>query len=378
MSTGWRRMVVLYCSLINYRVLICFILFSLLTILPAQNLLNFPESVEWDHINQTWLVSNYGSGEIIRYLNQTDQEIFSADLSSSRGLKIKDDKLYVAAGEGVAVYDLATALLEHIVVITEAVLLNDLEFDDSGYLFVSDYWGNKIFRIDCDDYTYELFVDYGILAPNGLIFEAANERIICCGHNGVATRIFAFNVNTAETEILWIPTIHSLDGWAVDQAGDLYVSSWHTDAIYKFNGFSISPDYEMVVAGVEDPADIFINPENNILAIPLFSADSVYFHQIEPVSAGNDLVAEVGLRMSVLSRPGLRQVEFRISLARAGHTQLTLYNVKGQKIATLLDEFKPAGNIAVIWDRGNLASGIYFNALQSGKYNVGSKMLLIK
>lgn len=38
----------------------------------------------------------------------------------------------MAAGEGVAVYDLVTALLEYVAVIAEAALLNDLEFDDSG------------------------------------------------------------------------------------------------------------------------------------------------------------------------------------------------------------------------------------------------------
>jgi len=67
-----------------------FIIFITITIahnVYAQNLLNEPESVTWDHINQQWLVSNYASGEIVAIDTTGEQTLFTGLLSSTVGLK---------------------------------------------------------------------------------------------------------------------------------------------------------------------------------------------------------------------------------------------------------------------------------------------------
>jgi hypothetical protein len=64
-------------------------------------------------------------------------------------------------------------------------------------------------------------------------------------------------------------------------------------------------------------------------------------------------------------------------------TILTIYNVLGQKVKTLLDEEKLPGNYTVTWDgkddKGkDVASGIYFYQLKSGDIKQSRKMLLLK
>jgi hypothetical protein len=64
-------------------------------------------------------------------------------------------------------------------------------------------------------------------------------------------------------------------------------------------------------------------------------------------------------------------------------TTLTIYNILGQKVRTLLDEEKLPGNYQVIWDgkdeEGNEASsGIYFYQLKAGDYKETRKMSLLK
>ena len=65
------------------------------------------------------------------------------------------------------------------------------------------------------------------------------------------------------------------------------------------------------------------------------------------------------------------------------HTTLTIYNILGQKVRTLVDEDKLPGNYNVIWDgrdqMGNqVSSGIYFYQLKAGNYKETKKMSLLK
>ena len=66
------------------------------------------------------------------------------------------------------------------------------------------------------------------------------------------------------------------------------------------------------------------------------------------------------------------------SLPKAGNVKLTVYNTIGSKVATILNEYKPAGNYSVQFNASNLASGIYLYRLESGNYSSAKKFILIK
>jgi hypothetical protein len=69
------------------------------------------------------------------------------------------------------------------------------------------------------------------------------------------------------------------------------------------------------------------------------------------------------------------------SLPKAGNVILTVYNSIGSKVATIVNEYKPAGNYSVQFNAssaaGGLASGIYFYRLESGNYTAAKKLILI-
>jgi hypothetical protein len=65
------------------------------------------------------------------------------------------------------------------------------------------------------------------------------------------------------------------------------------------------------------------------------------------------------------------------------HQILKVFDVLGNEIATLVDEYEPAGRYEVEFsghsDKGqNLSSGVYFYQLKSGEYISTKKMLLLK
>ncbi len=359
----------------------------------AQNLLNQPESVTWDHINEQWLVSNYASGEIVAIDTTGEQSIFSDLLPSTVGLKVHDDMLYAASSDGVAMFDLASGNLIGLVDVPEAALLNDIDFDLQGNLFVSDYWGNQIFKVDTDLLSYDLFIDYGIIAPNGMIFDEEFNRMIVCGHNGSTSMIHSFDVTTAATELLLYPNIYSLDGLARDIQGNIYISSWHTDTVYKFEGNNINNNIEVAATGFIDPADIFIHPTNNILAVPNFYADSVSFVQLDmPIGVEDNSIPPTNYSLTNYPNPfnPTTTISFETTDLNE-NTRIEIYNIKGQKVK----EFKIPNSSSPIPNSSSLtpnqitwngtdqinrpvSSGIYFARMKVGDQEISHKMLLMK
>jgi hypothetical protein len=70
-------------------------------------------------------------------------------------------------------------------------------------------------------------------------------------------------------------------------------------------------------------------------------------------------------------------------LPRHSHAKLMVYNLLGERVATILDRDLPAGSHRVTWNGVNsqnqtAASGIYFYRLNAGEYSQTRKMVLVK
>ena len=70
--------------------------------------------------------------------------------------------------------------------------------------------------------------------------------------------------------------------------------------------------------------------------------------------------------------------EISFSLPQAGQAALEIYNIMGQKVATLVDERLEAGQHTYQWDASGNASGVYFYRLTAEGVADTKKMLLIK
>ncbi len=55
-----------------------------------------------------------------------------------------------------------------------------------------------------------------------------------------------------------------------------------------------------------------------------------------------------------------------------------IYNTLGERIATLVDDTRPAGYYSEQFDATGLASGVYYYRLQAGDFVDAKKLLLLR
>ncbi|MCK4787719.1 MAG: T9SS type A sorting domain-containing protein, partial [Desulfobacteraceae bacterium] len=71
------------------------------------------------------------------------------------------------------------------------------------------------------------------------------------------------------------------------------------------------------------------------------------------------------------------------SLPTAAHVQVTVYNILGQNVINLVNEYQSAGNKRVVWTGTDASgrpvnSGVYFYRLTTDKFDMTRKMVLMK
>ncbi len=70
--------------------------------------------------------------------------------------------------------------------------------------------------------------------------------------------------------------------------------------------------------------------------------------------------------------------EIRYALPKDCRVRLEIYNILGQRVATLVDGKQKAGYKKAKWNAGSLSSGIYFYRLKAGDFMQTRKMVLLK
>jgi photosystem II stability/assembly factor-like uncharacterized protein len=100
------------------------------------------------------------------------------------------------------------------------------------------------------------------------------------------------------------------------------------------------------------------------------------------LDAGAPVVAATAL-LGNYPNPFNPTTEISFSLKQAADVQIDVFNIKGEKVKTLVNEHMTAAAHTVTWngndDEGNaVTSGVYFYKMQSGKYTSTKKMILMK
>ena len=178
---------------------------------------------------------------------------------------------------------------------------------------------------------------------------------------------------------------------AVTQGADILIT-WDEPATRALVYYKIYRNLIMIADDIVDT--YYLDPEvpngtysYNIRAVysggyqSTLSPDAVIEHV--QTNADGMLIPKVTYLKGNHPNPFNPETRISFALSSASKTLIQIYNVKGEKVRTLLNEQLDAGHHSVIWngtdDNGrNVASGIYFYKFKTDNFNKTKKMLLLK
>jgi len=351
-----------------------------ITFLFAQHL-NLPESVEYDPYHKRYLVSNWGTGNLVQIDSLGNQSVWLANVHCYAGLHRVDSILYVACREyGVKGFNLMTGENVLSVDIPGATNINDIISDHSGNLYCSSPNGNLIYKVNIASEQAWIFANDNLNVPNGMYFDEENNRIILVSFR-MNTSIQQISLADSSVSVLCTPGLHNFDGISRDVFGNYYVSSWYSNSVYKFDGaFENPPEVFSVHNG--DPADIFFDKINNVLAVPLFYTHQVEF--VDVITSINELDGEghsSGLHsLQSYPNPSHQSTNIEYTLLRETEVVIRVFNLIGQEVRTLLNEFTGVGEYFLVWDGKDsggmeVPSGIYILSISSKNQTLEKKLI---
>ncbi len=182
--------------------------------------------------------------------------------------------------------------------------------------------------------------------------------------------------DTAFTDQRFLRMLGEADtAWMMNTSGDRYT-------IWEIQFQVYAPDDPQVVH-IDTTWDEFhgsialreLGEQNNIT--PAFVAGDIEYL----MHVGTDESEEVPERFALLQNypnPFNAQTTISYSLPEPGPVTLSIYNIMGQKVATLVDGVQQAGEHKVVWDAREVASGVYFKRLEYGNKDETIRMVLLK
>ena len=96
------------------------------------------------------------------------------------------------------------------------------------------------------------------------------------------------------------------------------------------------------------------------------------------ISAAVNMIPEKIALNTAYPNPFNPVTSISYTLSGMDHVTLSVYNLTGQLIETLVDDQKDAGSYTLVWDAELLPSGMYFLRMETGNEMFHQKLMLLK
>jgi Zn-dependent metalloprotease len=157
-------------------------------------------------------------------------------------------------------------------------------------------------------------------------------------------------------------------------SGDDKTVAYHTTAYYQ------SPLYDAInkIALKDNMIESSGSPQDYVIAAT-YPYWFVIGNRVSDANDGNNnnIPASFGLSQNY-PNPFNPSTKISWQSPVGSHQTLKVYDVLGNEVATLIDEYKPAGRYDVEFNARQLSSGIYFYQLKAGSFVETKKMILLK
>lgn len=231
-----------------------------------------PESVEYDALYDRYLISNSAGNSIVAMDQAGTVTAFASGIASGPfGIEILDSVLYACAGGFVRGYHLATGI-QVFSLNVNASFLNGITTDGT-FIYVTDFSGAKIIKVDVDATTFSVLVANTNGTPNGIVYDPdQGGGMLWTAFWGSIAPVKGYMLDGSAGPV--VPTtLSNIDGITRDCFGDLYLASWTPDAVTRL---VLGPNTLTNMGwSVANPADIDFDAVNSRICIPNTSSSTV-------------------------------------------------------------------------------------------------------
>jgi hypothetical protein len=215
------------------------------------------------------------------------------------------------------------------------------------------------------------------------------------GTTVAATKGFATSIpfspgNTKMSVRVWSPAANTPVRIKVEKLGDPTISvetetlttvagEWQT-LVFDFAN-EATGTAAINFASIYTMASIFFNfgTEGSAAGEQTYFWDDLAFGDGEPTSIDNISTLPTGVTLSQnYPNPFNPTTNIQFELPENTQVRLEVFNMVGQLVATLIDDFRSAGSHEVSFDAATFSSGIYLYRLQAGNTVMMRKMTLLK
>ncbi len=259
-----------------------------------------PDQVVWHAETKTWFVSNLGGGISLEkdsngWITQTDEHGnvlhpfwigIEEKMHAVSGMTITKDFLYACDRDGVYKINIEQRKVQEFYKIEGGEFINDVVIDENGDLYVSDFFGNRIYKISEQTKKAEVWLETPRLeSPDGLYMEKGK---LIVGSWGVLSKpnsfdtsklgdLLSVDLKTKKITPL-VKEVGNIEG--ITKVGKYYfITDWASGKILK-----VHPKKKKVavfMSGLKHPTDPNYSKELAMFAFPQHGTNQVIFVKIE-------------------------------------------------------------------------------------------------
>jgi len=263
--------------------------------------------------------------------------------------------------------------------------LNDHCYTYTNYDNVGDFFGTKDLPENCfsqnqSEYATECHIDnYTYYDINGRLITS-----LPIGHNFMRAASFPYNdcgISPINDNIYYDET---KQGFTEEQFANIknsleldYTQCTEQGACNE--GASIHPGINTDYLLRSDTTSCYygsnISPNANDCFV---KGECVYGCEVEMAAINENVIPQNFGINQIYPNPFNPITTIRYGLAQNSDVQISIYDINGRLITTLINEFQITGYHFITWDASNYSSGIYFLNMSADEIAETKKMLLIK
>ncbi len=364
------------------------ILFALIAYTSiSQDSLYYPVDIVYNEVAKEYYVSNWAD-TIPGYILKLDsigeiQNVFVTGLTYPGGLCLIDNILYVDDNSDLYNGSLPSYLKGYDINTGEQVLnvqissngtyLDLMDTDNNGFLYIGDTEKQKIYKFNLETYEISDFMT-DLNNPYGVFYDYISDRIIYTSSSSSISYLRAVNTDGTGDEAIFYTTGY-LEGIAMAENGDFFVSSWGTpdgawgnEPVYKS---SHNLDWKLVLSADNNrPYGMAIGKDNH-LAVCNWGANEIKFYDLSLYSVNENLANN---KVKLYPNPSNGKFKIELEDIASNNVEIFIFDLPGRLVYS--ESVNIYSNELNKELRLSLKTGAYIVKIKDGM-NIYTKKLMI-